>query len=74
MARTWCRTRSLRAFVALDELEEDAPLRALAVPDRPQQGARRLRTLRSRAIRAAEPIEAADERSPIQKAQIPWRC
>jgi RNA polymerase sigma factor (sigma-70 family) len=47
-----------RAFVALDELEEDAPLRAWLFRIAHN---RALDLLRSRAIRAAEPIEAADE-------------
>ena len=47
-----------RAFVALDELEEDAPLRAWLFRIAHN---RALDLLRSRAIRAAEPIEAAHE-------------
>jgi RNA polymerase sigma factor (sigma-70 family) len=47
-----------RAFVALDELEEDAPLRAWLFRIAHN---RALDLLRSRAIRAAEPIEAARE-------------
>ena len=46
------------AFVALDELEEDAPLRAWLFRIAHN---RALDLLRSRAIRAAEPIEAALE-------------
>ena len=47
-----------RAFVALDELEEDAPMRAWLFRIAHN---RALDLLRSRAIRAAEPIEAAHE-------------
>jgi RNA polymerase sigma factor (sigma-70 family) len=47
-----------RAFGALDELEEDAPLRAWLFRIAHN---RALDLLRSRAIRAAEPIEAAHE-------------
>jgi RNA polymerase sigma-70 factor (ECF subfamily) len=47
-----------RAFVALDELEEDAPLRAWLFRIAHN---RALDLLRSRAIRTAEPIEAAHE-------------
>jgi RNA polymerase sigma-70 factor (ECF subfamily) len=47
-----------RAFVALDELQEDAPMRAWLFRIAHN---RALDLLRSRAIRAAEPIEAADE-------------
>ena len=47
-----------RALVALDELEEDAPLRAWLFRIAHN---RALDLLRSRAIRAAEPIEAAHE-------------
>src|ERR1700723_1715136 len=47
-----------RAFVALDELEEGAPLRAWLFRIAHN---RALDLLRSRAIRAAEPIEAAHE-------------
>ena len=47
-----------RAFVALDELEEGAPMRAWLFRIAHN---RALDLLRSRAIRAAEPIEAADE-------------
>ena len=47
-----------RAFVALDELEEDAQLRAWLFRIAHN---RALDLLRSRAIRAAEPIEAAHE-------------
>ena len=47
-----------RALVALDELEEDAPLRAWLFRIAHN---RALDILRSRAIRAAEPIEAAHE-------------
>jgi RNA polymerase sigma-70 factor, ECF subfamily len=47
-----------RAFVALDELEGDAPLRAWLFRIAHN---RALDLLRSRAIRAAEPIEAAHE-------------
>jgi len=47
-----------RAFVALDELEEGAPLRAWLFRIAHN---RALDILRSRAIRAAEPIEAAHE-------------
>jgi RNA polymerase sigma factor (sigma-70 family) len=47
-----------RAFVALDELEEDAPMRAWLFRVAHN---RALDLLRSRAIRAAEPIEAAQE-------------
>ena len=47
-----------RAFVALDELEEDAPLRAWMFRIAHN---RALDLLRSRAIRTAEPIEAANE-------------
>jgi RNA polymerase sigma factor (sigma-70 family) len=47
-----------RAFVALDELEEGAPLRAWLFRIAHN---RALDVLRSRTIRAAEPIEAAHE-------------
>ena len=47
-----------RAFVALDELKEDAPLRAWLFRIAHN---RALDLLRSRAIRTAEPIEAANE-------------
>jgi RNA polymerase sigma factor (sigma-70 family) len=47
-----------RAFVALDELEEDAPMRAWLFRIAHN---RALDLLRSRAIRATEPIEAAAE-------------
>jgi RNA polymerase sigma-70 factor (ECF subfamily) len=47
-----------RAFVALDELKEDTPLRAWLFRIAHNRG---LDLLRSRAIRAAEPIEAAHE-------------
>ena len=47
-----------RAFVALDELEDDTPLRAWLVRIAHN---RALDLLRSRAIRTAEPIEAAHE-------------
>jgi RNA polymerase sigma factor (sigma-70 family) len=47
-----------RAFVALDELEEGAPMRAWLFRIAHN---RALDLLRSRAIRAAEPIEAAQE-------------
>ena len=47
-----------RAFVALDELKEDPPLRAWLFRIAHN---RALDLLRSRAIRAAEPIEAAQE-------------
>jgi RNA polymerase sigma factor (sigma-70 family) len=47
-----------RAFVALDELEEDAPMRAWLFRIAHN---RALDLLQSRAIRAAEPIEAAQE-------------
>ncbi len=47
-----------RALVALDELDEDAPLRAWLFRIAHN---RALDLLRSRAIRAAEPIEAAHE-------------
>jgi RNA polymerase sigma factor (sigma-70 family) len=47
-----------RAFVALDELKEDTPLRAWLFRIAHN---RALDLLRSRAIRAAEPIEAAHE-------------
>jgi RNA polymerase sigma factor (sigma-70 family) len=47
-----------RAFVALDELEKDAPLRAWLFRIAHN---RALDLLRSRAIRTAEPIEAAHE-------------
>ena len=47
-----------RAFVAVDELQEDAPLRAWLFRVAHN---RALDLLRSRAIRAAEPIEAAHE-------------
>jgi RNA polymerase sigma factor (sigma-70 family) len=47
-----------RAFVALDELEEDAPMRAWLFRIAHN---RALDLLRNRAIRAAEPIEAAHE-------------
>jgi RNA polymerase sigma-70 factor (ECF subfamily) len=47
-----------RAFVALDELEETAPLRAWLFRIAHN---RALDLLRSRAIRAAEPIEVADD-------------
>jgi RNA polymerase sigma factor (sigma-70 family) len=47
-----------RAFIALDELEEDAPMRAWLFRIAHN---RALDLLRSRAIRAAEPIEAAHE-------------
>jgi RNA polymerase sigma factor (sigma-70 family) len=47
-----------RAFVALNELEEDAPMRAWLFRIAHN---RALDLLRSRAIRAAEPIEAAHE-------------
>jgi RNA polymerase sigma-70 factor (ECF subfamily) len=48
----------VRAFVALDELEEGAPMRAWLFRIAHN---RALDLLRSRAIRAAEPIEAAQE-------------
>src|SRR6202162_4126170 len=47
-----------RAFAALDELEEDAPMRAWLFRIAHN---RALDLLRSRAIRATEPIEAAHE-------------
>jgi len=47
-----------RAFVAVDELQEDAPLRAWLFRIAHN---RALDLLRSRALRAAEPIEAAHE-------------
>ena len=47
-----------RAFVALDELKEEAPMRAWLFRIAHN---RVLDLLRSRAIRAAEPIEAAHE-------------
>jgi RNA polymerase sigma-70 factor (ECF subfamily) len=47
-----------QAFVALDELKEDTPLRAWLFRIAHNRG---LDLLRSRAIRAAEPIEAAHE-------------
>ena len=47
-----------RAFVALDELKEEAPMRAWLFRIAHN---RALDLLRSRAIRAAEPIEAAHE-------------
>src|SRR5262245_1045273 len=53
-----------RAFVALDELEETAPLRVWLFRIAHN---RALALLRSRAIRAAEPIEAAHE---VAKADI----
>src|SRR5262245_5993720 len=54
-----------RAFVALDELEEGAPMRAWLFRIAHN---RALDLLRSRAIRATEPIEAAQE---LADPQIP---
>ena len=53
-----------RAFVALDELEEAPALRPWLFRI---AATARLTSCRSRAIRDAEPIEAAYERSPIQR-------
>jgi len=52
-----------RAFVALDELEETAPLRAWLFRIAHN---RALDLLRSRAIRAAEPIEAVDDVADLE--------
>ena len=55
-----------RAFAALDQLEEGQPLRAWLFRIAHN---RALDLLRSRAIRAAEPIEAAHEVADFGKAR-----
>jgi RNA polymerase sigma factor (sigma-70 family) len=53
-----------RAFAALDELEESAPMRAWLFRIAHN---RALDLLRSRAIRRAEPIEAAEDVGRVQQ-------
>ena len=60
-----------RALVAVDELEDTAPLRAWLFRIAHN---RALDLLRSRAIRSAEPIEAAHELADPENSEILWRC
>jgi RNA polymerase sigma-70 factor (ECF subfamily) len=62
-----------RAFAALNQLEEDQPIRAWLFRIAHN---RALDLLRSRAIRAAEPIEAADAVADPEKRPCrgSWSC
>jgi RNA polymerase sigma factor (sigma-70 family) len=60
----------VRAFVALQELDEAPPLRPWLFRIAHN---RALDLLRGRAVRRAEPIEAASDVAD-QATSIPWRC